>query len=927
MISRRWLVVLLAALGAGLGAPSGAWADAGEPPGDTTPSEDDEAESEDPAPETAGPEAPASEPASEPDDDYPDDGRVDGADDDRDDDDAADVDPAEDESAGASEDTAEPGAPAEPAPLEACAEARWRLSREGLGARAQALALLHADCPPAAVRDTHHLLGRLYLAAREPEAAALALRVALEAHAAAPSPIADVLRLDLAEALAASGEPALLEEALGLLPAVVADPHSALRAEAAHLHAELEERLGRHDDARKSFEALLDRWPTAPFSQEVRLRLGLDDTAETLLRDLPWSSDLHASIMRTRHLPSPLADIRLAGLGLSGASPAADDPPQRVPLEVVDALIRARRHDEARALLQPWLELVESDDADARRQGLDALERDAELAWEQHRYGDFLAARAKLKAKGRRVRAARMKEARAMALDGDFDAAWRVVKKAGLKSDRADFLFEFGKCDEAVSMLHGDKPKAQRKRRRGKNEASEDLPSFKAPADERVALCLVQLGRGLEAAPFWEKEGKGRGRGDALHDRYWYARALAAGGQEKRAARLYERIVADDPVSYYGHQAHSRLAELRGEAPESAAPFGPNIRWRSRDPASFRPTLAWTEASLAGAFDEAPTPLPPEALEALSGAAAERWGGVAKEIARAHTFIRLGELDAAREELRVVEADLRVARRGAKALAKRARSDLLDNRRNPAARGGAPLDEGGRRTVDEATSFAGAGKSVRRDVRALQVALADPWALRKSVFESGRVKRLEKLDPDDARKVYPIAYADVVGPVSEQFGLPPYYVYAIMATESAFHPGAVSVANAWGLVQVIPPTGRHLARELGFFDFSPERLLDPGTSVYFGAYYLARLLNRFRGQELLAAAGYNAGPHRVTTWLRARGHLPMDIFIEWIPYTQARKYAKRIVEHVGSYRRVYHDEPHVYVKNTVVTELGDGPNY
>jgi len=184
----------------------------------------------------------------------------------------------------------------------------------------------------------------------------------------------------------------------------------------------------------------------------------------------------------------------------------------------------------------------------------------------------------------------------------------------------------------------------------------------------------------------------------------------------------------------------------------------------------------------------------------------------------------------------------------------------------------------------------------------------------------------ELLDQDGAR-LYPIAYPEVVQPLSPQLGIPSYFIYAIMTVESAFHPGAVSVANAFGLVQVIPKTGDNLARELGFVEFSPERLLDPPVSIYFGGYYLARLLARFHGQEPLAAAAYNAGPHRVATWLMARGKIPMDMFIEDIPYDQARNYVKTVLEHLHAYRRIYHGEAHLYVRNDIDATMGDAPNY
>jgi|GEM_PF-1363659 len=844
--------------------------------------------------------------------------------------------PPAEESFGDSEDAADPesveegasdGASVEPAPSTACAEGRWLLLALGHSAVAQATSLVATGCPTEDVRDTHFLAGRLCLAARDEACALRELRAASEAHAIAPSALGDVLAFDFARALALSGEAEPAAEALKLLTPVIDDRHSGLRAEAARLAAELHERLGQHDEARRTYETLLNKWPEAPCAEQVRLKLGLLEPQETTLRDLAWTTDLHASVMRTRNFPSPLADIYLASVGTTGAVEVAGpdgDNGTRVDVALIDTLIKARRFDDARGLLRPWLTLVHSEDADEQRQGLDALEREADIAWEQHRFDDYLAALGALKKRGRASSKSRYREAHALALDGQFDAGYKLMRRSGRKSETHDFLFEFGRCEEAVALLHGSKPKKSRRKKKGDED---DIP-FKAPKDERVALCLIDLGRGLEAAAYWESTGKSRKRGrDALHERYWFARALAAGGQTRRAKIYYKLIITDDPVDYYGHVAYSRLAELEGTVPAPETAHSPNITWRNIDPSAFRPTIHWTEASLNGAFDKAPRAIERPALESVAAKIASRWGKTLKAFARAEAFVRLGDTTSAITELHVAEVDLRIVRRSSRRLVSRARSELLDNRRKPRAPGGLELDEGGRYDLSEASAVSKHRVDIKHDVRRLQEALGDPWALRKGVFERERTGRLETVERPLAERLYPMAYADIVEPVTRQFGLPPYYVYAIMATESAFYPSAVSVANAYGLVQVIPSTGRHLARELGYFDFSPERLLDPATSVYFGSYYLARLLNRFRGQELLAAAGYNAGPHRVTKWLMARGHLPLDIFVEWIPYTQARRYSKRIAEHVGSYRRVYHDEAHIYLRNAIVTELGEGPNY
>ena len=798
-------------------------------------------------------------------------------------------------------------------------------------------------CTPAELRDWAHLVGRLCLLDGAIDCALPALRLALAMQRPTQGPIEDHARLDLARALDELGTPDALAEAVEVLHNVAANPMSSVRPEAARLEGEVLARLGRHAEARATWTALLGRWPSSPVSEVVRVALDALPTGGP-----PALSTSGASGR------SPRGAARVASLALAGGPPVVDaSPAPRVDFAAIDRLIGERRHAEAQALLEAWLPLAESADAAERRQGLEALDRAVDIAWEEHRFGDALVAHARLRDHGRRDGLPRHRQARALAYEGRFDAALRLMRR----DEAVELLFEFGRCAEAVRLTH-DQPRARG--RRPKARGASDAPSAPAPAeapigvelgveaaggdnaevgsrgrrggartprDERTALCLLQVGRHREAASFWAGKGRGRGRGDALKDRYWYARAKAAAGHRDEAARLFALIVEDDPVDYYGHLAWSRLRELRGEAPAEDVARPTRVAHRAVDPAAWRPSIAWSEASLEGAFDCARRPAEPPVLEATLAAFAELQGGLAPEAHRALALARLGDHHGAREELRVIDGDLRAAKRGARAVAERARSDLLDNRSVPKARGGLSMREPGRRNLSEAKAFTRAMGGLRPELRMAQVALADPWGLRRHVFETESTGRLERLPASLAEDAHPIGYPDVVGPIARQFGLPPYYVYAIMLTESSFHPGAVSVANAWGLVQVIPPTGRHLSRELGFAGFSPEQLLDPALSVYFGGYYLGRLLNRFRGQELLAAAGYNAGPHRVTQWLLARGHLPHDMFVEMIPYQQANRYAKRVLQHVGSYRRIYHGEPNTYVRNTLATELGEGPNY
>ena len=126
---------------------------------------------------------------------------------------------------------------------------------------------------------------------------------------------------------------------------------------------------------------------------------------------------------------------------------------------------------------------------------------------------------------------------------------------------------------------------------------------------------------------------------------------------------------------------------------------------------------------------------------------------------------------------------------------------------------------------------------------------------------------------------------------------------------------------------MIPRTGRRVSEEMGMPSFSPEQLLEIPTGVPMGAWYMGQLLDRFDHQELLAAAAYNAGPHRVAMWLDNNSERPLDVFVEEIPFRQARGYAKTVLRHTAHIRHVYHGETDLYVPNHLLAAVSDKPNY
>ena len=132
-------------------------------------------------------------------------------------------------------------------------------------------------------------------------------------------------------------------------------------------------------------------------------------------------------------------------------------------------------------------------------------------------------------------------------------------------------------------------------------------------------------------------------------------------------------------------------------------------------------------------------------------------------------------------------------------------------------------------------------------------------------------------------------------------------VYAIARQESAFNPAAVSGAGARGLLQLMPATAKAMAKAVGV-TYSQDRLTsDPAYNAQLGAAFLGKLHASFGGSFIMTFAAYNAGPSRVTAWVKQYGD-PRDPdvdavnWIERIPFTETRNYVQRIMENMQVYR-------------------------
>ena len=162
----------------------------------------------------------------------------------------------------------------------------------------------------------------------------------------------------------------------------------------------------------------------------------------------------------------------------------------------------------------------------------------------------------------------------------------------------------------------------------------------------------------------------------------------------------------------------------------------------------------------------------------------------------------------------------------------------------------------------------------------------------------------ETLPNEILQIIFPIDYWPLIRQHAALHKLDPYLVAALIAQESTFDKDATSSANAVGLMQIMPATGRRWARRLGIRGYSTRRLTVAEINVRIGTSYFADLIKQFGGEHV-ALAAYNAGDSRAVKWVKERPGLSRDEFIDDIPFPETQNYVRRILGTAEDYRRLY----------------------
>jgi len=181
-------------------------------------------------------------------------------------------------------------------------------------------------------------------------------------------------------------------------------------------------------------------------------------------------------------------------------------------------------------------------------------------------------------------------------------------------------------------------------------------------------------------------------------------------------------------------------------------------------------------------------------------------------------------------------------------------------------------------------------KKLNREQLKAAALLADRWQWHdRALYAAAKSKQF-----NDLELRYPTPYKRAVFAAAASQALPPSLVYGVIRQESAYMPRVKSHVGAVGLMQLMPATAQMVARGLGTA-FEIDDLQNVPMNLKLGTHYYRQVLDQFSGNQAMASAAYNAGPHRVERWLPSKSALPADVWVDTIPFTETRGYVKSVL--------------------------------
>lgn len=412
----------------------------------------------------------------------------------------------------------------------------------------------------------------------------------------------------------------------------------------------------------------------------------------------------------------------------------------------------------------------------------------------------------------------------------------------------------------------------------------------------KAAICLYRLGRFPEALEAFSAV-------DSPRAVYWKGKTLQAMGREKDAAAAFAILHRLNPKTPYAPRAllqAGRLRHLRGELEAAAGVYRTVLE---RYPGTEQARLAvWNLGWIHYRNGE---------YEKTLGLFSPLRGSRRFAYWRARALEKTGDRRGAREAYRGLAGSSRFTYYSL--LAK-----MRLGRKPPRPAGGSPaLPEnpfGNDPGVARFLFFrdAGAGALARAEAEALEkradsaaerVFLAALYGEAGNWYDSIRLSAAGS-SPAAARLSFPLGFREHVRRFSRKYGLDEFLVYSLIREESRFDERAVSVSDARGLMQLLPSTAEEVAGKTKTRYSGASRLFVPRVNVEFGCYYVSWLLERFSGNVAVSLAGYNGGPTNAEKWY-GDGGLPLDEFVEEIPFEQSRNYVKKVLASYGAYEATY----------------------
>ncbi len=160
--------------------------------------------------------------------------------------------------------------------------------------------------------------------------------------------------------------------------------------------------------------------------------------------------------------------------------------------------------------------------------------------------------------------------------------------------------------------------------------------------------------------------------------------------------------------------------------------------------------------------------------------------------------------------------------------------------------------------------------------------------------------------PTEPEVYYPMTYRSIIEKCSQEFDLDPAHVAAVIFCESTYRPEALSYADARGLMQIVPKTGKWIAEKLGDEEnYSDDKLFDPETNIRYGCWFLSYLNQKYDGDIRRITAAYHAGEGTVAKWLKDSTNSDDGINLENIPSDVTGDYVTKVLKTYEIYKELY----------------------